>query len=326
MNAQIEATSPMTSRVHPGTSTIVVIGLLAILPFVMPVTLAVQIAVLSVGTLSANVLLGGLGRMSFGQGLYFGVGAYSAGILLRDLQLPLWISMPLAVLICAGAAMIIGNMIVRRQGIYFVMLTLAFAQMGYFAMLTAKDLTGGENGLMSVPRAFNVLGLDTANPLSMYIFAAAMFLMVFLVTQKIWRSPFGSVLTAIRQNEARSQAMGYNVTLYKTAAFAYAGALAGLAGALHAVSLGFVPPNDIELDMSQRLLLMCVMGGAASPGGALLGTLFFEIFSEVLSSLWPRWLALIALAIIGIVLWLPNGLWSVGAKLSRLRVNGREDV
>ena len=152
--------------------------------------------------------------------------------------------------------------------------------------------------------------------------AAVAFLIVFLAVQRIVASPFGSVLAAIRENEPRTAVLGYPVALYKAAAVALAGGIAGLAGALHVVSLGFVPPSDIELEMSQRLLVMALIGGVGAPGGALAGAAFYTVAAEVLSGIWPRWLALIAILLIGLVLFLPGGLWSLGARLAALR--GRE--
>ena len=211
-----------------------------------------------------------------------------------------------------------GSVIVRRHGVYFVMLTLAFGQMGYFAVLAFKSVTGGENGLSGLPRQFDLLGFSIADPLSMYGFMAGAFFLVFLLVQRVIASPFGSVLAAIRENEPRSEALGYPVARYKTAAVALAGGIAGLAGGLHVIFLGFVPPSDIELEMSQRLLVIALIGGIGSPGGALIGSAFYTIVSEALSDIWPRWLALIALLLIGLVLFLPGGLWSAGRRISAL--------
>jgi branched-chain amino acid transport system permease protein len=218
----------------------------------------------------------------------------------------------------AMLAGLLGSVIVRRHGVYFVMLTLAFAQMGYFVVLAFKGVTGGENGLSGLPRQFDILGLSIADPRSMYGFMACAFFLVFLLVQRIITSPFGSVLAAIRENEPRSEALGYPVARYKTAAVALAGGVAGLAGGLHVIFLGFVPPSDIELEMSQRLLVIALIGGIGSPGGALIGSAFYTIVSESLSEIWPRWLALIALLLIGLVLFLPGGLWSAGRRISAM--------
>lgn len=300
----------------PNLTTAIVVAIMAAMPFLMPVTLAAQIAIFATATLSVTLLLGSAGLLSFGQGLYLGVGAYSAGLLLRDAGLGLLPTLAASTLAGIVLAGILGVLIVRRQGVYFVMLTLAFAQMGYFAMLSMKAITGGENGLTDVPRSFNLLGLPIASPLSFYLLTAGAFLLVFLAVQRLNASPLGSVLTAIRENEGRSEAMGYDVKRYKVAVFAIAGGIAGLSGALHAVFLGFVPPNDIELEISQRILVMAIIGGVGSPAGALVGAAFYTLVSEALSELWARWMALISLILIAIVLFLPGGLWSIGRRIA----------
>lgn len=306
----------------PLVATGVVLATLLILPLCVPVTLATQIAIFAIGTLSVTVLLGAVGLLSFGQGLYFGVGAYVGGLLVRDSGLGLLPALLAAALAAGLLGGLLGSLIVRRHGVYFVMLTLAFAQMGHFAILAFKDVTGGENGLSGLPRQFGFFGFTIEDPLSFYVVAGGVFLLLFLAVQHVVASPFGSVLTAIRENEPRAAVLGYPVALYKSAAVALAGSIAGLAGALHVITLGFVPPSDIELEMSQRLLVMALIGGVGAPGGALAGAAFYTIAAEVLSGIWPRWLALIAILLIGLVLFLPGGLWSLGARLAVIRSRG----
>ncbi|GGC46088.1 branched-chain amino acid ABC transporter permease [Chelatococcus reniformis] len=296
----------------PNVATLLVVAALVVMPFVMHTTLATQIVIFATGTLSVTLLLGAVGLLSFGQGLFLGLGAYTCAILLRDHQAGPLTGLVVAMLAGAALALALGALIVRRRGVYFVMLTLAFAQMGYFAMLAFKGVTGGENGLTGLPRTFRVLGLPIESPLSFYVLTTVAFLIVFLLVQRLTASPLGSVLAAIRENEGRSEALGYPVVRYKLAAFTAAGAIAGLAGGLHAVFLGFVPPSDIELEMSQRLLIMAIIGGVGSPAGAFAGSVFYTLVSEALSEIWARWLALIALLLIAIVLFLPGGLWSIG--------------
>ena len=309
----------MSDRRFPNLTTLLVAVAVVVMPLCMPTTLAAQIAVFATATLSVTLLLGSVGLLSFGQGLYLGVGSYATGIMLRDFDFGLLPALVVATLAGALVAGVLAILIVRRRGIYFVMLTLAFAQMGYFAMLAAKDVTGGENGMTGLPRSFTIAGMTIASPLSLYAITAAGFLLAFLAVQRLNASPFGSVLTAIRENETRSEALGYDVRLFKIAIFAVAGGIAGLSGAMHVVVLGFVPPNDIEPEISQRILLMAIIGGVGSPAGALVGTIFYTIVSEALSELWARWMALIALALISIVLFLPGGLWSIADRLAILR-------
>lgn len=300
----------------PNPTTWIVVAILVVMPFLVSTPLASQVLIFAIATLSVTLLLGSVGLLSFGQGLYLGVGAYLSGLMLRDLGLGLLPTLILATLAGTALAGLLGALIVRRQGVYFVMLTLGFAQMGYFAMLSMNRITGGENGLSGLPRHFSLLGLPIASRLSFYLLSAGAFLLAFLAVQRLGASPFGSVLTAIRENEGRSEAMGYGVKRYKVVVCAVAGGIAALAGALHAVFLGFVPPSDIDLEISQRILVMSIIGGVGSPGGALVGAAFYTLVAEALSALWARWMALIALMLIAIVLFLPGGLWSIGRRFA----------
>ena len=303
------------SERFPNSATLVVAAVLLLLPFVTSVTLSSQIAIFGIGALSATFLLGSVGLLSFGQGLYFGIGAYIAGLLLRDAGYSLLPAIALATLVGLIVSAALAWLIVRREGVYFVMLTLAFAHMGFFAMLAMKNITGGENGLSGLPRSFTIMGLPIATPAAFYVVSATGFFLAFLAIQRLNASPLGSLLRAIRENPRRCETMGYNVRTYRVAAFAVAGAIAALGGALHAAYLGFVPPTDIELDMSQRLLVMSIVGGVQSPAGALIGSAFYTLASEIFSELWARWMALIAILLIAIVLYLPGGLWGIGAYL-----------
>jgi branched-chain amino acid transport system permease protein len=302
----------------------VALALLA-LPFVLrSVTLATELVVFAVGALSCAVLLGLVGLLSFGQGLYLGIGAYAAGILLKGHGAASLPALLAAALLAALAAALLGFLAVRRRGVYFVMLTLAFAQMGYFAMLALPGVTGGENGLTGVPRPPLLPGGlgALATPGAVYAALAAACLLAFLLAQRVAASPLGSVLRAVRENEERAEALGYDVRLFKVAAIALGGGLAGLAGAMQTVFLGFVPPNAIELEMSERLLIMALIGGVGSPAGAFLGAAFYVVMADLLSSLWPRWLILIALLLIAIVLFLREGLWG-GAERLLAALRGR---
>lgn len=309
----------------PDVSTGVIAAALVALPFVLPsVTLASEVVVFAVGALSCTFLLGMVGLLSFGQGLFFGIGAYASAVLLKDHGIATLPAVAAAACASGIGAGLLALLAVRRQGVYFVMLTLAFAQMGYFAMLALKDLTGGENGLTGVPRPPLIGGLGTLpGPEAVYAFLAVFAFAVYLLVQRIGASPFGSVLRAIRQNEARAEALGYDVRRFKIAAFAMAGLLAGLAGAMHTVFLGFAPPNVIDLEMSERLVIMAIIGGTGAPGAAFIGAGFYVVMADWLSALWPRWLMLIGFLLIAIVLFVRGGLWGgAAALLRRLRVQG----
>jgi branched-chain amino acid transport system permease protein len=297
------------------------------LPFVLPsVTLASELVVFAVGALSCALLLGQAGLLSFGQGLFFGIGAYVSGLVLRGQATGVLAAVAAGAVAAGLAAGVLAPLAVRRHGVYFVMLTLAFAQMGYFGMLALKDATGGENGLSGISRPPLLLGWGVlSSPASVYALLAVLALGAYALVQRVGCSPLGSVLRAIRQNESRAEALGYDVRRFKLAAFALAGGVAGLAGAMHTVFLGFVPPNSIDLEMSERLLIMTILGGVGAPAGAFVGAGFYVVMGDWLSGLWPRWPMLIGFMLIGIVLFLRQGLWGGGVDLlARLR-GGRRD-
>lgn len=309
----------------PDATTFGIAATLAALPFVLPsVTLASEVVVFAVATLSCTFLLGMAGLLSFGQGLFFGTGAFVSAVLLRDHGAATLPAVAAGALFSGLGAGFLAWFAVRRQGIYFVMLTLAFAQMGYFAMLALRDITGGENGLTGVPRPPLLAGMGSlATAEATYALLAVLTLAAFVLVQRVAASPFGSVLRAIRQNEARAEALGYDVRRFKIAAIALAGMLAGLAGAMHTVFLGFAPPNVIELEMSERLLVMAIIGGVGAPAAAFLGAGFYVLAADLLSPLWPRWLMLIGFLLIAIVLFMRGGLWGGAATLLRRLRGGR---
>jgi branched-chain amino acid transport system permease protein len=309
----------------PDASTLVVAATLTALPFVLPsVSLASELVVFAVGALSCVQLLGLAGLLSFGQGLFFGIGAYASGVLLSGNNFGMLAAVAVGACAAGLVAALLAQFTVRRHGVYFVMLTLAFAQMGYFAMLALKDVTGGENGLSGVTRPPLVAGFGTvATPGLLYALLALLAFGAYILVQRVGCSPFGSVLRAIRQNEVRAEALGYNVGRFKLAAFVLAGLIAGLGGAMQTLFLGFVPPSSIDLEMSERLLVMAIIGGVGAPAGALVGAGFYVLMADWLSTLWPRWPMLIGLLIIAIVLFLRGGLWGGAAQLAARLGRGR---
>ena len=292
---------------------------LAVMPFVLgSTTLATELVVFALGALSATFLAGRVGLLSFGQGLFFGIGAYGTGMLSKLAELGSGVSISLSIALAVVVALGIGYLIVHRRGVYFVMLTLAFAQMGFFLMVAMSPFTGGENGLLDIPRTPLFAGLVTlSGPGQIYAFIAVIFVLALLVVLRVVRSPAGSVLAGIRENESRISALGYNPRLFKTFAFAFAGAIAALAGAMHTIFLGFVPPNVIEPEMSQTLLVMALIGGTGSPFGALVGSAFYVILGHFLSAFWPRWMIIVAVLLIVVVLFLRGGLIQAGQDLAK---------
>ncbi|MGY3364257.1 branched-chain amino acid transport system permease protein [Bradyrhizobium sp. GM2.4] len=298
----------------PNGTTVAIAAILVALPWVLPsLTLASEILVVATGALSCTLLLGSVGLLSFGQGLYFGLGAYVSAILIRDFGMNALVAALAASVAGCLLAAAAGLLIVRRQGVYFVMLTLAFAQMGFFLALAFPKLTGGENGLGNVPRTTIAFGqFALSNPRLLYAFLALLCFAAFAIVQRIIASPFGSVLNSIRHNENRSEALGYDVRRFKFAAVTIAGGIAALAGAMNTLMLSFVPLSAVDVETSERLLIASLIGGVGSPLGALVGASVLSAMSDFISPVWPRWSMIVALLLIVIVLFLRDGLLGLG--------------
>ena len=260
-----------------------------------------------------NLLLGYTGLLSFGQGIFFGAGAYCAALLMIHLQLGLFSALLGAALAGGFLAFLVGALAIRRTGIYFVMLTLAFSQMAYFLTYTLSDWTGGDNGLLNVPRPEIRIGDTVLMSLSdaryFYAFVAVLFLLIFIGARRVIASPFGSTLMAIRENETRAAAIGYDTRHFKILVFMLSGAVTGIAGALYAMLLHFVPLSNIDLAMSENILIMTIVGGTGSLFGSLLGAGSIVLLGEFLSDLWPRWLMLLGVILILVVVFMRGGLW-----------------
>lgn len=229
------------------------------------------------------------------------------------------LALTLAVVAGALGAAIVGWVAIRQKGTYFVMLTLAFAQMFYFVAYTATGITGGDNGLLDIPRpSLSVFGhvlWPLASPWQFYGFVAVIFMTAFWLLLKVSRSTFGRTLLAVRDNEERAGAIGYNLKLLKLQAFVISGAVTGLAGALHAMMTGIAPLANAEYHTSEMILVMTVIGGTGNLFASVLGSAFYLLVGDWLSTLWPRWLLLLGLVLIAISLWMQRGLWGLGEKL-----------
>lgn len=310
---------------HDFRFTLLVIAAVLLLPLTLNSgTLATEVLIFALAALGCNLLLGYTGLMSFGQGIFLGLGSYTTGLTLLHLELPLLPALAAAVCIGAVAALIVGWFSIRQRGTYFVMLTLAFAQMFYFLAYTFKEVTGGDNGLLNIPRPdLSVLGvtvLPTSTPWQYYSFVALVFVLVFWLLQRVVDSVLGRTLLAIRDNEERASAVGYDVARFKLAAFVISGAVTGLAGGMHAILTGLAPLSEIEYHTSESILIMTVIGGTGNLFASVLGAAFYVLVGNWLSTLWPRWLMLLGFMLIAVSLYMQQGLWGmVESTLRRVR-------
>ncbi|MBC7416334.1 MAG: branched-chain amino acid ABC transporter permease [Herminiimonas sp.] len=282
-------------------------------------SLATEVLIFALAALGCNLLLGYTGLMSFGQGIFLGLGSYTAGLALLHLHVPLPVALLLAMLVGALAALLVGWLAIRQRGVYFVMLTLAFAQMFYFLAYTMQRLTGGDNGLLNIARPplalFGTTLIPTATPWQFYGLVALIFVIVFALMQAVVDSVLGRTLLAIRDNETRAAAIGYDIKSFKLIAFLISGAVTGLAGALYAMMTGIAPLSSIEYHASESILIMTIIGGTGNLFASVLGAAFYLLVGDWLSSLWPRWLMLLGILLIAVSLAMQKGLWGLGERI-----------
>ncbi|WP_374562194.1 branched-chain amino acid ABC transporter permease [Ideonella sp.] len=243
-----------------------------------------------------NLLLGFTGLLSFGHAAYFAASAYATGYLVRSAGWSPELGVLAGTAVAAATGLVVGLIAIRRQGIYFAMITLAMAQMVYFVFLQAP-FTGGEDGLQGVPRGMLFGLLPLANDLVMYFVVLAVFVAVFLFVIRIVHSPYGQVLKAIRENEPRAVSLGYNVDRYKLLAFVLSTALAGLAGSLKTLVLGFATLSDAHWSLSGEVVLMTLLGGMGTFAGPVLGAFTIIGLQNFLADRVGSWVTVIIGAI-----------------------------
>jgi branched-chain amino acid transport system permease protein len=258
-----------------------------------------------------NLLLGYTGLLSFGHAAYFATAAYMTGWLVRSAGLPPELGVVAGVGASALLGLVVGAIAIRRQGIYFAMTTLALAEMAYFVFLQWRSVTGGEDGLQGVPRG-KLLGvlplagvaheklfgvLPIPDDVVMYFVVLVVFVGVFLFIRRIVHSPYGQVLKAIRENEPRAVSLGYDVDRYKLLAFVLSTALAGLAGALKSLVLGFASLSDAHWSVSGEVVLMTLLGGMGTFAGPVLGAFTIVGLQNLLADRVGEWVTVIIGAI-----------------------------
>lgn len=291
-------------------------GFMLLLPFVLPYkTLGAEILIYALGAVSFNILLGFTGMLSFGQGALFGAGAYMTGLLLIHTGLH-----PLFALLCscfigAVTAMVIGIFSIRQVGIYFVMLTLAFNQLAFFIVYQWKSLTGGDDGLLGVPRPdlsiFPGVEIPIQTNLQFFLFVWIIFILSIIAIRRILNSPLGRILMAVKENPERATAVGYNIQHYKLIAFVISGFFTGLAGGLYTLFMKMVPITAVELFTSTDFIVMSLLGGLRSLYGPIVGAVIVKIASEFLSEIWARWTLILGLTFILFVLFMRGGVWGL---------------
>ncbi len=274
---------------------IVMTALFAVAPFVVYPVFLMEVLCFALFACAFNLLVGYVGLLSFGHALFFGWASYLAAYSAKAWALPPELALLVGTATAAVLGVIAGAVAIRRQGIYFAMITLALAQMMYFFALRAK-FTGGEDGIQGVPRG-RLLGLfDLSNEMTMYVFILVVVLAAFLLIYRIINSPFGEVLKAIRENEQRAISLGYATDRYKLVAFILSATLAGLAGSLKALVFQLASLTDVHWNMSGEVVLMTLVGGLGTVFGPVFGA-FFIIAMENYLAPFGQWVLVVQGAI-----------------------------
>lgn len=266
--------------------------------------LLTKIMIFALAASSLNLILGYGGMVSFGHAAYFGLGAYTVAILMREGVTSGWVIWAVAVGLSALLALLIGAISLRTRGIYFIMITLAFAQMIYYLVVSFKQY-GGEDGLRARRPEF---GLFELNDTTLYYLTLGVLLAALYLLYRLVHSRFGRALQAIRENEARTLALGYPVFHFQLVAFVLAGALAGLAGVLMAHHTQYASPNLLAWQQSGHLMMMVILGGVGQFWGGVLGALVLSLVEEILQDLTIHWQLGVGLILLFIVLFAPKGL------------------
>lgn len=278
------------------------------------VSFASRVLIWAMLATSLNLLVGTGGMVSMGHAAFFGFGAYVVGIIALDApQLSGALSvLPLAMAATAVLALLIGTISLRTRGVYFIMITLAFAQMLFHIFISLKGY-GGDDG-MTIAKRSPLAGLDMANDTVFYYVVLALLAVCLIALARLRDSRFGRVLRGIKNNEARMESLGYATLRFKLTAFVIAGTLAGLAGALMANQNGFVSPNMLNWDQSGTVLVMIILGGLGSLWGGLAGAAVFLVLEEVLTAFTPHWQIVLGLILLGVVFFAPKGIAGLFAR------------
>jgi branched-chain amino acid transport system permease protein len=267
---------------------------------------ATRVLVFALAATSLNLIVGYGGMVAFGHAAFLGLGAYGVAILMDHGLTSAWLAWPAAIAVVALAALAVGAVSLRTRGVYFIMITLAFAQMLYYLVISLKAY-GGDDGLSLAGRS-HLAPLDLADDRQLYFVALACLAAALYGLKRLAAARFGRALAGIRQNEQRMEALGYPVHRLKLACFVLGGALAGLAGALLANLNGLASPNLLYWTQSGQLLVMVILGGVGSRYGGLAGALFLLGLEELLAAFTLHGHLYVGLALLAVVLFAPRGL------------------
>ena len=286
-----------------------------LMPFILPYTaLATEIMLFSLAAVAFDLCVGYTGIMMFCQASFFGTGVYVTALSTIHLTDNIFLALLLGVLAATVLATLIGFMISSRSGSYSVLLSLAFNELIYFIAYQWTSVTGGDDGLTGVQRPDIHLGGLTINlqsAESYYFFAFVFFVLSVWIIRRITRSPVGKIFMSIRENEERAQAIGINIRLYKTLAVMIGGMFMGLAGSLYSMYIQFAHIHNVHFETSGNIVMMVLIGGMGTLFGPIVGAGLIVTASDLVSSIWDRWMLIMGVLFIFFVLFARGGIWSL---------------
>jgi branched-chain amino acid transport system permease protein len=284
--------------------------------------LAINILIFGLFAMGFNLLFGYMGLLSFGHAAFLGIGSYITGIAIVHYGVPWGAAILVGIIGAAIGGLIMGYLAIRTRGIYFSMVTLALGQIVYYIFYKAESLTGGENGLRGVRvDEFNILGIpvDFLNPLVKYYIILFFVVIAIWLISRILSSPLGAVMEAIRENEKRAAACGFDVARTKLLVFVLSAAICGLAGSLRALHLSIVPIDSLHYLQSGQAVMMSILGGMGTFFGPFIGAAVMLYLEDVVTTFTKHWMAVVGLVFMFFVLFFPKGIW--GTILSKLQIN-----
>jgi branched-chain amino acid transport system permease protein len=270
LTAVAPASASTETLAHQKVAFVLMVAVFVIAPFVVYPVFLMKALCFALFACAFNLLVGYVGLLSFGHAVFLGSAGYASAHAAKVWGLPPELAIVFATAVAAALGLVVGTLAIRRQGIYFAMVTLALAQMVFFFCLQAK-FTGGEDGIQAVPRGMLFGVIDLRQPLAMYFVVLAVFVLGFLVIYRTIHSPFGQVLKAIRENEPRAISLGYKADHYKLIAFVISAALSGLAGGTKAIVFQLASLTDVHWSMSGEVVLMTLLGGLGTVFGPVVG-------------------------------------------------------
>jgi branched-chain amino acid transport system permease protein len=276
-----------------------------------------RVMIFAIAAVSLDIILGYGGMVSFGHAAYLGIGAYAVAIPALHGVASAWVQWPLAMALAGLAALVIGAVSLRTSGVYFIMITLAFAQMLYYVGISIEPW-GGDDGMRLAERSRLGGGLDLGDPHVFYYVVLAILALLLVVGDRVIHARFGTVIRAVKSNEARMRAIGFATLRYKLAAFVLAGAVGGLAGALLANQTEYLTPSFMHWTRSGDIMVMVILGGMGTLAGPVLGAAAFLLLENFLSAWTVHWQAVFGPLLVLVVLYARGGLWGLlGGRTAR---------